>query len=466
MSNFRIWLNQLSGFIRSTRFNARAALSSIALVLLITNPPASAVDETCVVMLRDQPKKELKEIKKTSKQFKTSLAEYKSLFSPLERVKPAQTFPAAIKVKPSLLSAESGREKLSAIRIVLGPGFTFDLFGEYLMMMQQMPELKLMVLVGDSESKRATSILRPVPKQVRERVSLIRVKEVPSGGWWTQDGSKPIVASKPTSLVSKIEDTDRKELKQTLNIFKSSGLLNLQKSAFNFAGGNVIVGDQHIFTGIGTAARLMDLYKVTHSEALKIMEVQWGKPVVEVGVGYHGASYNGAPMQLDFHIDLTMAVVYSPVKNKEVVILGSAQDFLDRISGIAGSEFENPTGQNLLGSFFETQNTRKLAMREAMLPFLERDLKALGYETLRVPYWGRGDTPIINYTNVILSDGQIIIPDNGFGILDQAMSKLFSDLGYKGIPIQAVQKSLQSNGGLRCLSETFRFNRVEQKNHI
>ncbi len=217
----------------------------------------------------------------------------------------------------------------------------------------------------------------------------------------------------------------------------------------------MIIGDRHIFTGTSTADKMMEKYNITRTNALKIMEAEWGRPVIEIGVPEITGNKG---VQLDFHIDLTMTVVYSPVKKKEVILLGSVQKFFDHVSLISPKDFRSKTERQVLKTL--KKSMKDLGLREKRLEAIEKKLQAQGYEVIRIPYFNDEKIPLINYNNVVLSEGQVIFPLNGFRKLDIEMKALFNSLGYETLPVRVVQRSFQFQGGIRCLSETFRKNRV------
>lgn len=350
-----------------------------------------------------------------------------------------------------VLSGENGREKLEAVRIVLSDEWTLDVLKDYLQVMDKMPSLKLMAVYPKKFKNEVDKTLGGAQKSIRNRVNIKQLENVKTTAEWTQDGSKPLISKQPTSLAS--SGHARPVYREMLDEFQKENLVSIENSHFTFEGGNVVVGDRHVFTGTNTAEKMMEKFKITRANALTLMEAEWGGPVFEIGV----AGADGAK-QLDFHIDLTMTVLYSPKKKKEVILLGSTQKFFDQIAELETKDFKTRAERNVLKAL--TGNMSDQAYRERYLSAVEKKLIEKNYEVIRVPYFNDGAYPLINYNNVVISENQVIFPLNGFRKLDVEMLDLYHKLGFETIPVEVVQKSFQYKGGIRCLSETFRSNRV------
>jgi hypothetical protein len=63
---------------------------------------------------------------------------------------------------------------------------------------------------------------------------------------------------------------------------------------------------------------------------------------------------------------------------------------------------------------------------------------------------------IINYTNVILSEDRVIMPDYKSLIIDKYAREFYKDLGYKPISFDAIYETIDQAGGVRCTTETYR----------
>src|SRR5205823_7545347 len=87
-----------------------------------------------------------------------------------------------------------------------------------------------------------------LPKQVRSRVKLIRAK----WNWfypWAQDGSKPLDDGGTLVPKSLNNGTNRPAYFSAVHAQAEAGKAPERKSPFRFEGGNIVVGERHVFVG-------------------------------------------------------------------------------------------------------------------------------------------------------------------------------------------------------------------------
>ena len=382
--------------------------------------------------------------------------------------------------RPFFLSSETGRERLKAVRIGLSwdqKSLSREVFSDYLKVMDEIPNFDLYVsykpesiLKNGVRSKgvplNVQKIMSQAKSSIQKRVHFLQDDLESNSVVWTQDGSKPLIG-KNLSTLATTTHPKRPEYLQILQEYDHAKLIETSKTTLFFEGGDVVVGDRHIFTGTETIKRMMSKYKITRPNAKKILEAEWGKPVFEVGTTITGQG--SLTRAIDYHIDLTMASAYNHATNKETILLGSYQSLLDQLKTIPESEFKTAREKELIKFISDPENISHLADRELQVEALEKDLIAQGYDVIKVPNvieaTTKKDVPKLNYTNVIFTGNQMIFPENGIRAIDAHMKKVYQGLGYQPVPVKVVQKSMQLEGGIRCLSETYRHSDVRIPQH-
>ena len=91
-------------------------------------------------------------------------------------------------------------------------------------------------------------------------------------------------------------------------------------------------------------------------------------------------------------------------------------------------------------------------------------VSALGYDVVRLPDFsdpqmtGRfSNSPeIYSYTNAIFSEDVALLPEMGVRPWDSYTRNIFIEMGYSPLLLPVAKKSICLQGGIRCLSETFR----------
>lgn len=363
--------------------------------------------------------------------------------------------------KPIFFSSETGREPLRAVRISLtGTELSKELLQDYVNVLDRIPRLELYASYIPSENMKVPQLLQRVLEQskasVKKRVHFVPVSKNDLTTSFAHDGSKPLIGPDLKTLVPK--EHPHVEYQSLLEKYEKANIIKTHESTFFFEGGNVVVGDRHIFTGTDTLERMIEKYKITRANAKKILETEWGKPVIEVGTT---KPFNReARRQIDYHADLTLATVINRNTQKETILLGSFKSFLDQVKANPKISFKTYREDDILRKLSDPETLKDLADRELQLDAFEQILKKEGYETVRVPNVIEDSVPIVNYTNIILSNGHVIFPENGIKPMDDAMKNLFIKLGYDPIPVRVPQKSMPLRGGIRCLTETYRQNHV------
>lgn len=362
---------------------------------------------------------------------------------------------------PLVVSAESGRNKLEMVRISFYKNsygdWTAETLENYGLAMQSIFGFDLWVSVNPSQMAAAQKIVSKFPKDVRKRIWLHEVKDLRLINIWTQDGSKPLSTQDPVTVMPRI--MVRPIYALSINSFAATNKLEVLQSAFKFEGGNVVVGERHMFIGTKEVQYNMKLLHATREEIIAGLEAEFGRPVIEINnTSFVDASFNTKVEQIDFHIDLTMAVVYDHVQKKEVILVESQDLFVDMLSQMSESSFRT-TEEKLFLRYIQNNDLTSYyaSARQQYLDATAATLSEIGYDVIRIPGYNEHATKMINFSNAIFSDKNAIVPNTGFRQLDKSFKALLMKMGYETIvPMKVVQRSSKYAGGIRCLSETYR----------
>ena len=335
---------------------------------------------------------------------------------PLWPLRGANSTLDAAAIKPAILASETGSQELSVVRINLPKDEYGDVLDDYDYVLTRMPRVKLVVIIeGRPFHHRAKFVESRISPGNRDRVSFT---VAPAGTMWAQDGSKPLAAGNATLMQSSGVIVQRPHYNQATRALKRLRFA-IQESQLPFEGGNVIVGDFHVFMGSDQIEYVMDEFDVTRSEVLNAYERQFGKPILEIGVSHP----DNRAVQPAFHIDLFMTV---------------ARDW--RKPGV-----ENVV---LLKDYSEASGETR---RE--LAFVSTLLKMNGYRVIPIP--GSFEKPYHTYNNAILSGRTALVPSYRTALDDRAY-EIYEELGYTVISMPSSRRTILSQGAIRCVSETYR----------
>jgi len=207
---------------------------------------------------------------------------------------------------PLSFSSENGRQELKVVRISFNrlkpESWRPKILRDYGYAMGKIPGFKLWVTVPPEQIKLAEEMIAQFPEDVRKRIWLKPVEKINGQHVWTQDGSKPISARRPTTTTPGFKFIP--EYERPLEAFMSSGKLDKIESPFKFEGGNIVVGDRHVFIGTEEIQANMRFLKCTRREIMKALEVEFGLPVIELGRNSRHGEMKYVGSQADFNIDL------------------------------------------------------------------------------------------------------------------------------------------------------------------
>ncbi len=181
-------------------------------------------------------------------------------------------------------------------------------------------------------------------------------------------------------------------------------------------------------------------------EAINALSEEFGKPVHEIGE-FH---------QLDFHIDLSMAVARNHTTGKEIVYLGSSsktEKFLKKWLADNPSHRERGAAREWLIHLAKSEHSPQ---RDYWNLKEKLRLEALGYEVRELLGFYDGDDLMFANTNAIFSGRHVILPKHRLGSVNEQVAEEFRSLGYTPIFFESAPIYFRLNGGPRCASCTFR----------
>ncbi|RYZ69741.1 MAG: hypothetical protein EOP05_14360, partial [Proteobacteria bacterium] len=224
------------------------------------------------------------------------------------------------------LSLENGRQKLDFARIHFSKrdaALADVILEDYLQLAEKQRGLRLLI-VTDREDLGAK--LRTVPSDVRNRIQIEHSKE--SLWIWAQDGSKPVDLPRTTAEFGQARYT-----KSTTELGERA-VLDVIPVAVNGAqehflqGGDIIVGDRHVFVGLAEINYVRMAYHESEAGALRVLSAIFQKEAVPAYVRETG---HGAEAW-SFHIDLDMVVAVDRKTNHEVVLVRSPEELLNQLA--------------------------------------------------------------------------------------------------------------------------------------
>lgn len=415
--------------------------------------------------------------------FFTELTELRA--PPTDPIPSSAATPSARRPHGTRLSVENGDAPLRAIRMGWHPSYpiSFVQFDDMTQAMKKMKSLELWIGAYEPDAKLFGKIAKLSPR-LQKRIHVVESEYGPHPSVWTQDASKPL--ENGDTLLTSLDKPPYKEYAsdpahtEPLGAFAEADKIHIQEAIVPFQGGNVVVGARHVFVGSDDVAETMSKLHLSRPKALAAMADEFGRPVLEIGI-----PRKGKMQQIDFHIDLTLAVVRNRKTGREVILLDSPLKAFEALLtpfGVKNISSKNaPSLKALIEAstrgrlkstdsdfeeFLTEFNFAQMKMREAELQTIATQLQNEGYEVVRVPGLNeykvgsrrkeKYRTEIYNYTNSIFSQEYALIPHMGVRVLDEAFAKIVRGLGYEPIPMSVTQESFCSKGGIRCLSETYR----------
>lgn len=321
---------------------------------------------------------------------------------------------------PLVLASETGTEPVKLMRIDLEIGDYLGVLRDYLQHLPELPGVNLVVVtMATRGSEYWRQIENEIPVELAGRVWITTARETHS--IWAHDGSKPLATYGQTlARVMGILAASDQRLRWATQALTAVDI-EVIESDLPFEGGNVVVGDFHVFMGSDIIEYMMDETGAPRSEIVAAYGRQFGKPVIEVGAPTVG----GEVLQPAFHLDLFFTVardwtrpgVHNVILLQEA--LGGAGDYSERLEAIA------------------------------------EQMRRLGFEVRRIVGQHSGAAVRITYNNVVLSGQTALVPAY-FGHDNEEAFEVFRRLGYQVLPMKSSDETMRWNGAIRCATETHR----------
>lgn len=402
---------------------------------------------------------------------------------------------------PVQLAVESGSQKLGAVRLNFAPGSAIrvSVLEDYLDIIEK-EDFTLLLAINQKDIEETISLIAPLPEHLRRKIEILPVAHTERASSWAQDHSKPLTGKRNTYQPISAVENHRPDDEAMVSKLGQRRDFHVIASHFAFEGGNIVVGEKHIFMGPSTIYKLMRDLNINYHEAIDAFSKEFGKPIIVVGHPVF-ENYQFAAIKLEqtaFHLDLSLAIVKDRSKNAtgEVAVLSSPiklfsslldinlDDLLDKeryvqkMSALLKDKklVENYTEKErvILNILARTPHT-EIVDQVLRFQYLALILKDAGYPVKEVPYFhtlyaakegttldenimSRDIIGTINYTNVILSDEMAIIPEFDSPRLQRAGEQVYRELGYQRIYPASVstENTFCAYGGIRCSSETYR----------
>lgn len=326
-------------------------------------------------------------------------------------------------------------------------------------LLESLPDLSLTVLGGLSHQVVKTRLSSFAKNSLGENRLFFKL----GNGFetlspWAQDIGKP---TKQNIILTPSKynfgyEIPQKATKRLLNKKDDAPSFVTSDSVFRFDGGDIVVGDRNIFVGAGIVETNAVLLRLPRKKIKELLAAEFGKEIVIVGATKRGAEKE----YVDYHTDLTMAVVRNLNTGKEVVLLSSSEAAASFLDGTSPKNVE----------ILKSLEHRSVKKREHRLRQFELELKRKGYETIKIPgnfeensfyelrektyhesESGRRRIPrVFNYTNLVLGKGKAILPIYDLPIFDNYMKELLEGFGYEVIEAYQGRRLIQFAGSVRC----------------
>jgi len=357
--------------------------------------------------------------------------------------------------RPHVLPLDNGDEPLRFVRLNFPSsqnleGMFREVLTDWVHALTKIGSMRLKILVNEGDQARLAALMQDLPPGLRARIEPVPIAGDNHVRPWPRDPSVLLAGGRklllPRARMLGHEEEEHEHPQRIADYFgvvekyAHAAGLPLERSAFRFEGGNILVGRRHVFVGSDIVQNAMADYDITEEEAVAALSREFGRPVLSIGRrdAQHPRSELRQPRQ---HIDLAMAVVRDRRSGREVVLLESPKLARDLLGDRLGSV--EPEG----ALWRDDENS------EADFDAARRALRGEGYEVIDVPGLTTGWASSLNYTNAVLASGHAMIPQLDIPELDVYAANVYRRLGYEVIPMRSARRSLELNGGPRCLGE-------------
>jgi len=248
-----------------------------------------------------------------------------------------------------------------------------------------------------------------------------------------------------------------------------------------FDGGDLRVSGENLFVGAITIIQNIPKGKLATpdnvQQVVEKFQKQFGKKVIVVGFTQEiDAQGNAggylAPLQTTaekaepvFHLDLYFTplnnntiAIGDPALTKKVLKSMGKSIFSKREAELSGKG-TLAEGLKIMEALKRFKGSKGSLPNQRQLDQVASDMKAKGFNVIRVPYFQDGDYPM-SYNNVLVEnfkDGneqvtQVSLPQYGIPELDKIAIKVYQKAGIKVIPIDGLLPGIYQMGALDCLT--------------
>lgn len=242
-------------------------------------------------------------------------------------------------------------------------------------------------------------------------------------------------------------------IRNGLDIVREIRLYDLRETIFRIDWGDVLTAERHIFVGGKTIADNIRLLRIGYKEVIAALSVEFGKPVIAVDASQFGNEF----WNLNFHLDLLMAVARDRNSGGEVALLSSpylARNMLDF------AESPSPGAEELRRVLWHPSQQSMIKSWDLFNAYAEGLMRSLGYSVDRLPGYSfilpnfqnpeRPKRHVYNYTNVQLGGDLVLLGHMGIPELDRFADTKYHGFGYDLCALPSIVDYLVRGGGVRC----------------
>ena len=364
---------------------------------------------------------------------------------------------------PIQLAPENGDLPIEQLRVHFHPrdeGQFQKLASDLSQVMSHDPELELLVLYRRGSKKKLDEILsQTLSPEQRKRVRSQLVKKEDHFQIYAQDDSKPTINGGLAHPNFEYGDFNRhpRAYQAALNAVKKAGQ-PIQHSQLYFHGGDMVVGEKHLFLGKNLVSQTQEFLNIDEASAIRAFEAEFGKPVFLVGP----LMAKDLRFQMDFDIDFTLAVVRNKQDRKETVLLSSASRTLE----LLGAKFEKRKTDKGMSetdkkefALYQKLTERDFDARREHNKKISAQLEESGYRVLEVPYFSLAEREQYSYANMVVGTDYVMLPQFEYPTLQQDAETTVGSLGYTVIPMNVASELVDNRAGPHCITCAIRSSR-------
>lgn len=388
---------------------------------------------------------------------------------------------------PFRLALENGTYPFQSFRIVArasdltSPARTP--LDDYLNLLTEAPDISLSLaltpfdenhnqLVSTSKAQsqfeaRRSAILGARQQELSSRL-VAYIANVPLHPWATDDSkqignNRFLISYKPQYGLANLDRATRNNIKEmgTRNQYE------IVRSLFLFEGGDILVGNRHVFVGWDTILKNKQLYRVSEQEILRALSSEFGKDVVYLNL-LEGIPTEGYDFFMNTfpHLDLHVMVVADRSTGEDVILMSSPQRAIDALRGHANDPVSRELSRAIRASsaantIWEMVNRRYQTQLE-QLNYSVRTLPGLSFPHMDRVAAREAGSPhstvySVNYVNAHAGGDLLIAPASESPILNEIVNAEFTRLGYRTAwQLSARESVSENNGGSRCFANAMR----------